>query len=71
MGKDYKKDYGDYQIGNPAKSGNYSVKNKNDGKIERDDYTTSDGGHWWNISNECGRNTNGEWLYSPSSYRAL
>ena len=35
--------------GKPSISGNYKVRYK--GKEGRDDYTTSDGGHWWNVGN--------------------
>lgn len=56
--------FNDFVSGKPEKSGNYVIKNKY-GMIGTDDYTTSNGGMWWNAAND------GTVLYSPSSFREL
>ena len=61
---DRKKMFNDFVSSKPSKSGNYVTKDKN-GKICTDDYTTTNGGHWWNESNDVST------MYSPSSYREL
>ena len=60
--KEWKLQFNDFICGKPNKSGNYVIKTKHD-TIETDDYTTSNGGHWWNNSNDV--------MYSPSSFREL
>ena len=62
--KYWKLQFKDFVSGKPEKSGNYVIKNKY-GMIGTDDYTTSDGGMWWNEAND------GTTLYSPSSFREL
>lgn len=62
--------YNDYISGNPTKSGHYSVLDSVTGKVCSDDFTV-EGHHWWNVGNDCGRNTDGRYLYSPSSFREL
>lgn len=62
--KNRKLQFKDFVSGKPEKSGNYVIKNKY-GMIGTDDYTTSDGGMWWNEAND------GTTLYSPSSFREL
>lgn len=52
--------------GKPKKSGNYKVKYK--GKISRDDYTTSNGGNWWNTGDKHNQD---EVEYDPSSFKEL
>ena len=59
-----KEQFNDFVSGKPFKSGNCVTKNK-DGKICTDDFTTSNGGHWWNESYD------GSTMYSHSSYREL
>ena len=54
----------DFTSGKPEKSGNYVIKNRC-GMLGTDDFTTSNGGMWWNASND------GSTLYSPSSFREL
>lgn len=57
------KECNDFVCGKPDKSGSYLIKHN--GVIERDDFTTSNGGMWWNVPND------GTTLYSPSSYVEL
>lgn len=52
--------------GKPEKSGNYKVRYH--GNEGRDDYTTSDGGHWWNTGSLADQ---GEVEYDPDSFREL
>lgn len=52
--------------GKPEKSGNYRVRYQ--GNEGRDDYTTSDGGHWWNTGSLADQ---GEVEYDPDSFREL
>lgn len=60
--KYWKMKFNDFVSGKPDKSGHYVIKNKYM-MIGEDDYTTSDGGHWWNNSDDV--------LYSPSSFQEL
>ena len=64
MDEYWKLHFNDFVSGKPEKSGNYVIKNKY-GMIGTDDYTTSNGGMWWNAAND------GTILYSPSSFREL
>lgn len=50
----------------PEKSGNYKVRYN--GKEGRDDYTTSGGGHWWNVGTNGGRDGV---EYDPDSFKEL
>lgn len=50
--------------GKPEKSGNYEVRYN--GRVGRDDYTTSGGGHWWNTGT---KNNQNEVEYNPDSFR--
>ena len=52
--------------GKPEKSGNYRVRYN--GTEGRDDYTTSDGGHWWNTGN---KNNQDKIEYDPTSFKEL
>lgn len=63
-GKTIKLIVDDFVSGKPDKSGHYIIRNNN-GELGTDDYTTSNGGMWWNNAND------GSTLYSPSSYRGL
>ena len=64
--KERRETFTDFVSGKPSKSGNYVVLY--DGKIYTDDYTTSSGGHWWNVGTNGGRDGV---LYSPSSFKQL
>lgn len=64
MDEYWKLHFNDFVSGKPEKSGNYVIKNKY-GMIGTDNYTTSNGGMWWNAAND------GTVLYSPSSFREL
>ena len=52
--------------GKPNKSGSYLTRYN--GIIGRDDYTTSGGGHWWNVGEI---NNEDEVEYNPDSYISL
>ena len=52
--------------GKPNVSGNYKVRYKN--REGRDDYTTSNGGHWWNTGTNSDQN---EVEYDPDSFKEL
>lgn len=52
--------------GKPAKSENYKVRYE--GKISRDDFTTSNGGHWWNTGT---KDTQDRVEYDPESFKEL